>query len=182
MRIKYTILILVIVLSGFGFFWSSGSLRKDNMQKINRVDRRIRVMQEQLNSAKVLNQDLREVANVIENSLTESRELSIAEANDFVRELASFADLYNISVLGLTPRAFFAQNRILEQQFSIELECTYVQLGQYLTAIESYDYLVKVNTLEVRPQADKFAEVDGNRQTLYRVVLDLSIYKIVREA
>jgi hypothetical protein len=139
-------------------------------------------MQEQLNSAKVLNQDLRDVANVIENSLTESRELSIAEANDFVRELASFADRYNISVLGLTPRAFFAQNRILEQQFSIELECTYVQLGQYLTAIESYDYLIKVNTLEVRPQSEKFAEIDGVRQTLYRVVLDLSIFKIVREA
>jgi hypothetical protein len=139
-------------------------------------------MQEQLNSAKVLNQDLREVASVIDNSLTDARELSIAEANEFIRELASFADLYNISVLGLTPRAFFAQNRILERQFSIELECTYVQLGQYLTAIESYDYLIRVNTLEVRPQADKFAEIDGNRQTLYRVVLDLSIFKIVREA
>jgi len=182
MRLKYILLIIVALLVAILFFVISSSILRGTISEINRVDRRIRSAQEQLNSAKVLNEDLKEVSSVIENSLTEARELSIDEANDFIRELADFAYEHQIAVHALTPRAFFAQNRILEQQFAVELECTYVQLGQYLANIERYDYIIKVNTLDVRPQSDRFLERNGVRTTLYRVVIDLSILKIVREA
>jgi len=182
MRIKYGILISVAILVAILFFIITGSQLRKYRNEINRQDRRIRAMQEQLNSAKVLNEDLREVSSVIENSLTEARELSNAEANDFIKELADFAQENRIAVHALTPRAFFAENRILEQQFAIELECTYIQLGQFLTNIERYDYIIKVNSLDVKPQTERFLEVGGERRTLYRVVIDLSIFKIVREA
>jgi Tfp pilus assembly protein PilO len=151
-------------------------------REITRVDRQIRSVQEQLNSAKVLNEDLKEVSNVIENSLTNARDLATEEVNEFIRELTEFAFIHEIAVLSITPRALFNQNRIIEQQFTLELECTYVQLGQYLATIEKYDYIVKVNTLEVRPQAERFREIRGERHVLYRVTLDLSIFKIIREA
>lgn len=181
MKNKYLILILSIIIVAVAFFYTSANMINNNLNRIERVDRRIRVTQEQLNSAKVLNDELKEVSRVIENSLTEKRELSVDEANTFVRELAELADDYQIAVHGLFPKVSFASGRTLEQQFAIELECTYVQLGQYLASIERYDYLVKVNTLDVRPQTDKFKMIDGVRETLYRVVLDLSIFKIVKE-
>jgi len=182
MKIKYSILICAAILVAIIFFIITGSQLTKYSNQIRRVDQNIRAAQEQLNSAKVLNEDLKEVSTVIENSLTDSRELSNAEANDFVREIADFAYNNQIAVHALTPRAFFADNRILEQQFAIELECTYVQLGQFLANIERYDYIIKVNTIDVKPQTERFLEVDGNRITLYRVVIDLSILKIVREA
>jgi len=182
MKVKYSILTCVAILIAILFFIITGSQLNKYKLLLRRVDQSIRTAQEQLNSAKVLNEDLKEVSSVIENSLTDQRELSNAEANDFVRELADFAYDNQIAVHALTPRAFFADNRILEQQFAVELECTYIQLGQFLANIERYDYIIKVNTLDVRPQSERFLEVGTERRTLYRVIIDLSIFKIVREA
>jgi Tfp pilus assembly protein PilO len=181
MKNKYLLLMLAIFIVGFLFFYTSAQMINDNLDRIRRIDRRIRISQEQLNSAKVLNDELSEVSRVIENSLTEQRELSTSEANNFVRELADLADQYQIAVHSLFPRVSFAQGRTLEQQFSMELEATYVQLGQFLASIERYDYLLKVNTLEVRP-TDRTRLTGDRRSTLYRVTVDLSIFKIVKEA
>ena len=183
MRNKYLLLILIMILVAVVFFITAGSMINNNIDRIERIDRQIRRTQEQLNSAKVLNDELKEVSIVIENSLTESRELSISEANEFARELAELANNYSIQVHSLFPKVSFAQGRTLEQQFAMEIECTYVQMGQFLASLERYDYILKVNTLEVRPQTDKFLEsAEGNREVLYRVILDLSIFKIVKEA
>jgi Tfp pilus assembly protein PilO len=183
MRNKYLILLLCIVGAVVVFFIISASLINNNLSRISRIDTRIRRTQEQLNSAKVLNDVLKEVSKVIENSLTANRELSIEEANNFVRELTELANNYHIAIHSVFPKVAFAQGRILEQQFSMELETTYVQLGQFLASVERYEYLLKVNSLDVRPQTDKYREdANGNRETLYRVALDMSIFKIVKEA
>ena len=182
MKQKYLVLLLAVLLTGVLFFTTSSAMINRNLRKINNVDNRIRRAQEQLNSAKVLNDELKEVSIVIENSLTTNRELSNEEANHFVRELADLTDRYKITVLALFPKVSYAQGRVLEQQFNLEIESTYVQLGQLLASIESYDYILKVNTLDVRPLTDRFIERNEIRETLYKVALDLSIFKIVKES
>jgi len=172
-------MILVAVL----FFLTSASLITTNLKKIEQIDRVIRREQERLNSAKVLNDELKEVSIVIENSLTDNRELKTEEANEFARELAELANNYSIAVHSLYPKVSFAQGRTLEQQFSMELEATYVQMGQLLASLERYDYILKINNLEVRPQSEKFRQTEsGEREVLYKVLLELSIFKIVKEA
>lgn len=182
MKQKYLILLLVMVIVAFAFFYTSAMMLSEKNTQIDRVDRRIRTTQEQLNSAKVLNDELQEVSVVINNTLTDRRELSSEEANYFIRELAELADEYRIAVHALFPKVSFLAGNTLEQQFAVELECTYIQLGQFLASIERYDYLVKVNTLDVRSQGNREKIIDGERHTLYRVVLDLSIFKIVKES
>jgi len=181
MKNKYLILMLAIFVVGFLFFYTTANMINNNLDRIQRIDRRIRVTQEQLNSAKVLNEELSEVAIVIKNSLTEQRELSIQEANDFVRELAGLADDYHIAVHAIFPRVSLAQGRTIEQQFSLDIQATYVQLGKFLASLERFDYLLRINTLEARP-TDGHREESGERATIYRVTIDLSIFKIVREA
>lgn len=180
-KIKYIILLFVIVLVSILFVVTTRVMILSKITDINRQDRQIKNTQEKVNNAKVLSQDLSEVSSVIVNTITPERELSNLEANEFVTELTGFAKSLEIAVHSISPRPALTQNRIIEQQFSIELECTYVQLGRYIARIESYDYLIRINTLDVRPQSNRFREINGVKHTLYRIVLDLSILKIVKE-
>ena len=182
LKIKYAALLAAIIFITAIFFVIASSMITKNVNLIRREDSRIKKLQDELNSAQVLNQDLKDVASVITNSLTENRELSNNEANEFIREFAEFAKNHEIAVHGITPRPYFAENRVLEQQFAIDLECTYVQLGQYLANLERYEYIIKVNSLDLRPQTDKYRIVNGIRQNLYKVMIDLSVFKIVKEA
>ncbi len=181
MKKNYLILFLIMIVLGVGFFYSAELMIADKSKQINQQDRLIRRYQEQVNSAKVVNDELKEVSTVIKNSLTDKRELSVDEANNFIRELAELADRYRIAVHVLFPKVSFLAGNLLEQQFAIELDCTYIQLGQFLASIDRYDYLIKVNTLDVRSQGGREKIVEDERQTLYRVILDLSIFKIVKE-
>jgi hypothetical protein len=171
-----------MVLVSFGFFYSAELMLAKKASQIDQQDRLIKRYQEQVNSAKVVNDELKEVSTVIKNSLTDKRELSVDEANNFIRELAELADTYKIAVHALFPKVSFLAGNLLEQQFALELDCTYIQLGQFLASIDRYDYLIKVNTLDVRSQGSKERIVEDNRQTLYKVILDLSIFKIVKES
>ncbi|MCL1827550.1 MAG: hypothetical protein FWG20_05845, partial [Candidatus Cloacimonetes bacterium] len=88
MRANYLVLTLLMALVTLLFFTTSASMINKNLTRIDRKDREIRREQDKLNSAKVLNDELKEVSLVIRNSLTQNRELSTDEASEFLRELS----------------------------------------------------------------------------------------------
>jgi cell division protein FtsL len=181
MKTKYLSFLLVIILVSFGFLWSATTMISNQKSKIDKIDARIKNSQEQLNSAKVLTKELSEVSKIINNTLTQEDKLSADEANAFVKDIANLCDKYRISVVGLFPKISYSSSKVLEQQFTVEIECTYVQLGNLLSSIEAYDYILKVNTLDVSPMSTskELSKLDG--ETLYRISLELSIFKIVKE-
>ncbi len=182
MKQKYLIFLLIIIVGSFFILSTTGMMVKKQIKSINKIDKKIKLNQEKLNSAKVLNQELSQVSKIIANTLTANKELSVTEANQFVKELADVCDRYRISVLSLFPRISYSSNKVLEQQFTIEIECTYVQLGQFLTSLEAYDYILKVNMLDIKPVSGnkEIQKLDG--ETLYRVTIEVSIFKIVKES
>lgn len=182
MKQKYLIFLAIIVVVSFAILSTTGMMINKQIKKITKIDKKIKINQEKLNSAKVLNQELSQVSKVIANTLTENKELSVDEANLFIKQLADLCDRYRISVISMFPRISYANNKILEQQFTIEVECTYVQLGQFLTSLEAFDYILKVNTLDVKPISGNKDIQKLNGETLYRVTLELSIFKIVKES
>jgi hypothetical protein len=184
MREKYLILLGVIVVVTLAFFYSANTIISNRTVDIRRVDRNIRRAQERLNSAKVMDEQLSQVSKVIENTLTSDRFFSAEEINEFVRLLAEFADRHQIAVHSLVPRPMFSAANRIEHQFVMDFMCTYVQMGRFLTMIESMDHVIKVNTLDVRPERRPEQAVDSESEqvTKYRVILELSIFKIVKEA
>lgn len=182
MKQKYLILLLTVVLISFGIFSFSGMMIKKEIKRINKIDKKIKINQEKLNSAKILNQELSQVSKIIVNTLTDQKELSISEANLFIKELADLCNRFRISIVGMYPKVSYEKNKVLEQQFTVEIECTYVQLGQFLTSLEAYDYILKVNSLDVRPISGNKDLQKLNGETLYRMSIELSIFKIVKEA
>lgn len=182
MKEKYFILIGAIAVVTFFFFYSANTIISNKTRDIRLIDRNIRRAQERLNSAKVMDEQLSQVSRVIENTLVTQRTFSPDEINYFVRILAELADKNKIAVYSLIPRAAHSPANLLEHQFVMDIMCTYVQLGQFLTKIESLDNIVKVNTLDVKPvRSDTGIEIAGEVVTQYRVIVELSVFKIVKE-
>lgn len=184
MRNRYLALFCVVVLVGILFFYFSSTTITGKISKINRLDKRIKVQQEKLNSAKVLNEQLQEVSKVIKNSISEEDQFTPEESNSFIKELADLADRYKIAVHSMTPKSISSVSRkYAEQLYTLELNCTFIQLGQFLSDLEGFDYILNVKTLDVRPLGDdKNTVYEDELVTHYKVTLELSTYKIVKEA
>ena len=185
MRQKYLILFAIMVLIAMMFFYFSSNIVYDKINRIKKFDRKIKVEQEKLNSAKVLNEQLQQVSKVIMNSMTKEKEYSADEVNEFTKKLADLADKYKIAVHSFFPKVISTvDTKFLEQLYTMELNCDYIQLGKLLADIESFDYIIKVKTIEVRPiGADKKkVGTDIETATRYKVTLELSTFKIIKEA
>jgi len=185
MKRKYLYLLLLIAITAVAFFYFSNDTISAKTRRISAYDRRIKQEQEKLNSAKVLNEQLQLVSKVIMNSMTSEKDFSSDEVNSFIKILADLADKYQIAVHSLFPKVVSSLSRhYLEQLYTMELNCTFIQMGQFLGDLESFDHIIKVKTLDVRPIDTDLKETATGEipATRYRVTIELSVYKIVKEA
>ena len=180
---NYLILLALMIITSLLFFFLSSSTIDSKLNKIEKYDNRIKIEQEKLNSAKVLNRELQEVSKVIYNSMIEKKERNPDEVNMFIKRLADLADKYQIAVHSLFPKISDTSRRFIEQQYIMELNCSFVQLGKFLTDLESFDYIIKINTFEVQPlTSEKLISNIEETVTRYKVILELSTFKIIKEA
>jgi archaellum biogenesis ATPase FlaH len=190
MKQKYFIFAAAMVLVAIIFFVISGSMIRAKVSKIESLDNKIKIAQEKLNSAKVMDQQLSQFSIIIANSLTNQKTFSPAEINAFVKNLADLADRNKIGVLAIYPKEIQSKLNVVEQQYIMEINTTYVQLGQFLGNLEAIDNIVKINTLDVMPLTDadsskkKAGEAvsKGPRIARYKVSLELSVFKVQKES
>lgn len=188
MKHKYLVLLLIMVIATIAFFYFSSNKFSYNLRVIDAYDARIREEQERLNSAKVLNEQLQHVAKVIMNTMTTNRRFTTEEVNAFARRLADLAEKNEIKVHGFNHKTISTPNpHRLQHNYSMELHCTFVQMGQLLADLESMNHIVRVETIEIRPlQTDRRARDQQvtieTKDTVYRVNLELAAVKIVKEA
>ncbi len=188
MKQKYLILTLLMVLIGVLFFMISSSLIGKKVTEIEQLDNKIKNAQEKLNSTKVMDQQLSQFSLIIDNSLTKQKTFNFEEVNAFVKNLADLADQNRIAVLAIYPKEIQSGVNLVEQQYILELNTTYVQLGQFLGNLEALDNIVKINTLDVMPVAEtdsgkkKTETTTGPKIARYKVALELSVFKVKREA
>jgi|WetSurMetagenome_2_1015567.scaffolds.fasta_scaffold228176_2 Tfp pilus assembly protein PilO len=187
MRKQYIIFLLIIALISVTFFAVSGSMINSKINKISSVDKKIKKAQEKLNSAKIMNEQLSQFTMIIRNSLTTEKQFNPMEVNSFVKQLADMCDQYKIAIVSIYPKAVFSDASMLEQQYILELNCTYVQTGQFLSELEGMDNIIKINTLDVTPitlqsSNAKTGTMNTGQATRYKVTLELSVFKVVKEA
>ena len=181
---RYLLLLFLMILSTLCFFYFSTNSAKAKIIKIDKYDEAIKEEQEKLNSAKVINDQLQEVSKVIMRSMTNEYEFEIEEVNNFVKKLADLADKYKISIDSLSPKVVSSdKSYLVEQEYTLSVVSTFVQMGQFLSDLESFDHIIKVNTLDVRPvQKDKSKIDDEIVDTRYKVTFELSVFMIIKEA
>ena len=98
MREKYLVLILVMLAATVAFVMLSGRSLDKNLLEVRSLDERIKTSQEQLNSARLLDQELSQFARIIENSLSKDNKFSFDEINDFKTTIGELAHQRRISI------------------------------------------------------------------------------------
>ncbi|MCF7858889.1 MAG: type 4a pilus biogenesis protein PilO [Candidatus Cloacimonetes bacterium] len=184
MKQRYLLLLFVMILATICFFYFSSSSINAKISKIHRYDEAIKKEQEKLNSAKVLNDQLKEVSKVIMQSMTKDNQFDIEEVNAFVKKLADLSDKYKITIESIHPKVISSEKSYLVQQaYTLSVVSTFVQMGKFLSTLESFDNIVKVKTFDVRPvKEDRTAAIGEILETRYKVTFELVVYKIIKEA
>lgn len=183
MRERYYILILVIILSAVIFLTIGGNNLKRNLSQIEAYDNKIKTAQEKLNSARILEEQLSQFSLVIDNSLTKESSFSFDEINQFKTYIGDMANQSAISINRLSDSNKFSTPGLIETTLNMELEATYVQAGQFISALESMDHLVKIHALDIAPaqtltKKDTTVASGPNR---YKITIEMSIFKVKKE-
>jgi Tfp pilus assembly protein PilO len=185
MRQQYLILLAVMIVISILFFHYSSVIITQKINNIDKYDKRIKIEQEKLNSAKVLNEQLRDVSRVIIGSISSERKFDADEIGLFTKSLYDMAEKYKFAVHSYSHKDISSlSGSFVEHLYSMELNCTFVQLGKFLTELEALDQIIKIKTLDVVPNASKGNKevlLDG-QETRYKVTIELSTIKIVKEA
>jgi Tfp pilus assembly protein PilO len=182
MKERYLILILIMLGAAVAFYMLSAESLESNIAQINNLDNQIKVSQEKLNSARILDQELSQFAMIIDNSLSTSRQFSIDEINEIKVSIGKMAHERQISINKLSDTSKWSLPNLIENTFNLELEATYVQIGQFISDLESQDNIIKVQSLDISPaQSSNQNEASPNAPSRYRVLLELSIFKVRRE-
>jgi Tfp pilus assembly protein PilO len=183
MREKYLIFLLLMLLLAVGFFVITNNSVKQSQAKIKEYDSKIKVAQEKLNSARIMDQQLSQFALIIDNSLTKVPAFTFDEINDFKTMIGHLADQRKIQINKLSDSNKFSLPGLIESTYNLELEASYVQIGQFISDIEALDHILKIHALDVSPaQISDKVTVAAGTPNRYRVTLELSIFKVKKEA
>jgi len=184
MKQHYLITLCVMILSIICFYYFTSTSINKKIALVDRYDEEIKTQQDKLNSAKVLNEQLQEVSKSILQTMTTDKNFSPEEINDFVKTLATMADKYEIGVTSMSPKSVSTSIKyLLEQQYTLVLNCTFVQMGQFLSQLESFDNIIKIKVFDVSPiSTDKKEGSELQEITRYQVTIELSVFKIIKEA
>lgn len=185
MRQHYLILLAIMIIIALLFFRYSTIIISDKIDRIDRYDERIKVEQEKLNSAKVLNEQLSEVSRVILGTIGDKRRFDADEIGTFTKTLYDMADKNKFPINNFSHKDVSSLGGdFVEHLYTMEINCTFLQLGRFLTEMEALDYIIKFKTLDVVPYTarDDREVVMENQETRYKVTIELSTFKVVKEA
>jgi len=183
MRERYLALIIIMLALTVAFVMLTSRSLDTNLRKIRNYDERIKTTQEQLNSARIMDQQLSQFARIIDNSLTKTNQFSFDEINEFKTFIGDMAHERKIEITKMTDTNKWSLPNLVETTFNLELEATYAQIGQFISDLESQDNIIKIQALDISPaqQSDKDQQ-DANAPSRYRVLLEMSIFKVKKEA
>lgn len=183
MRDKYLIFIILMLVMTIAFFMLTADTLDKNLRQIDQLDDQIKTTQEQLNSARIMDQELSQFARIIDNSLSRTSQFTFDEINAFKTKIGEIAHERKISINKLSDTNKWTLPNLVETTFNLELEATYIQIGQFISDLETQDNIIKIQTLDISPaQVKDDQEVGPNIPSRYRVLLELSIFKVRKEA
>lgn len=184
MKEKYLVFVLLMILIGVVFFMVSSKMIDKKSAKIVDYDAKIKVAQEKLNSAKILDQQLSQFSIIIDNSLTKEKEFAITEVNLFKEKIGELAVDRRVAINKMSDSKKYSAANLIETTYILELEGTFVQIGQFISDLERLDRIVKIHALDITAAQIREKDIkEGVPQTpKYRVTIELSVFKVRKEA
>ncbi len=181
MKEKYLLFIVGMILVTILFFWVANTNLKKNITEIERYDKRIKTSLEKLNSAMLMDAQLSQFKEILDNTLTTNARFTIDELNDFRREIERLRDNNKLKLIRISDTNKYNEPGLLEHTYSLELEGTFQQMGKFISDLEAQNYIIKIQYLDVSP-TQVSGKTDPNAPNTYKITMELSIYKVKKEA
>ncbi len=182
MREKYLVFIVLMILIAVLIFTASANNLNSGLKKVKDYDNQIKTAQERLNSARIMNEKLSQFSLIIDNSLSKSGKFTFEEINDFKRRIGELAHDRKISINKLSDTNKFSLPGLIETTYNLELEGTFVQMGQFLSDLEALDNIIKIHFIDVTPSAEGDKKTEDYAVSRYKIMIELSIFKVKKEA
>ncbi len=184
MKEKYLVLILGMILISVLFFMLAGNSLKKNYNEVESYDKKIKTTLEKLNSAVIMDQQLSQFKVILDNSLTKESRFSVDELNTFQREIERMRDQNQMKLIKISDSNKFTEAGMIETTYSIELQGTFRQMGQFISELEAQNHIIKIQYLDVSPAqaSDRNQANNPNAPNIYRITMELSVFKVKQEA
>lgn len=184
MKEKYLAFILGMILVTILFFLLAGNSINKNVAEVDRYDKNIKTTLEKLNSALIMDEQLREFSQIIDNSLTTGDSFTVDEMNEFQKQIEKLRDDNKMKLIKISDSNKFAEAGMIETTYNLELQGTFQQMGQFISAIEALNHIIKIQYLDISPTqgSDKNVAINPNAPNQYRITMELSIFKVKKEA
>jgi len=183
MRERYIIFVLLMILIAVAFFMLTSRSLEASKNKISELDSKIKTSQEKLNSARIMDQELSQFALIIDNSLTKTQRFTFDEVNEFKTKIGELAHQRKISINKMSDTNKFSLPNLIETTYNLELEASYVQIGQFISDLEAQDNIIKIHALDISPaQVASTEDTVAGGASRYKVTIELSVFKVKKEA
>jgi len=182
MKRNYIILILAILLLTGGYYYFADKVFKANHKKIVKLDKKIKVARQELNSCIVQAEKLGEFTTILNHTLTKDNEFSSNEIHEMIYTMDKLAQSLGIDLSEIDHKDIFTKSKQLEHEFSFVFSTTYVKLGRLMSELEKMDYLTVIKNFEIEPEkkvvkkSKKVTEVEDIEKK-YSVNLSISFIK-----
>ncbi|NLW19314.1 MAG: type 4a pilus biogenesis protein PilO [Candidatus Cloacimonetes bacterium] len=181
MKEKYLVFILAMVLISVLFFMLASNSLKKNLAEVDNYDKKIKTTLEKLNSAMIMDQQLREFREIIDNSLTYENKFSVEELNEFQLVLDRIREDNKMKMEKISDSNKFSPAGMIETTYNLELQGTFRQMGQFISELEGLNHIIKFNYLDVSPIPTSESAGPGGENN-YRVSMEITVFKVKKEA
>lgn len=184
MKKNLYMLIMVLVFGLSAYFYYS-FVYVEQPKKIRRLKTEIEALNEKLISAQILARELDQVSKLIQRNLALSAKDSLAEdaSIPFLNDITGILDDLKIKLVKLNPGTRVNMRDYVKAPYTLRIDCTYEQLGQFVNRLEKSERLITVEGFEIdnairKIRADREA---GRKPDTHSVDMTISTLTLIKK-
>ena len=149
---RNAILALSTMLLSVGFWVNNTWMISDKPTYLLDLEDELIELNEQLISAQILASRVEEVYTLFEENLALSKQDSLADdaSLPFMKNLMEMVNLHGITLLNIKPKPRVEKSKYIAAPYEVIMQCTYEQLGKFMSDLEKSPRLVTVDEFNVK--------------------------------
>ena len=149
---RNAILALLTMLFSVGVWVNNTWMISDKPTYLLDLEDELIELNEQLISAQILASRVEEVYTLFEENLALSKQDSLADdaSLPFMKNLMEMVNLHGITLLNIKPKPRVEKAKYIAAPYEVIMQCTYEQLGKFMSDLEKSPRLVTVDEFNVK--------------------------------
>lgn len=174
---------LLTIMLSFGFWVSHAWMISEKPSDLFDLEDELIELNEQLISSQILASRVEDVYSLFEENLALSKQDSLADdaSLPFMKNLMEMVNMHGITLLNIKPKPRIEKTKYIAAPYEIIMQCTYEQLGKFMSDLEKSPRLVTVDEFQVKNGIERIksnaSEMDLREQIIELHLSTLTMVK-----